>query len=178
MIPELLQSQHEAPRRKFRGRARYFRRVRRQARNFSLIPEEGQWWDVWHYHSDWTGWGNINWSIRLEHIKALAEVFRSIAKAHDAFPTPFQCWIFISGRDAGEDATYLHTPNGNGTEFPVRLNEVDWSDERLLPVFEDLIPEYTLRVGRSSLFDEYAEPPRDTSSFFIYSPEIGIPLQK
>lgn len=178
MIPELLNAQHRAPRRKFRGKARYFRRVNRNARNFSLTLGPDFWWDFWHYHADWPGWGNRRWTYRLVHIEALATVFRTIASAKDDFSVPFQCWIQILGRDAGEDNICIHSPNANGTKFPYMPEGVDWDDDRLMPLFRALLPEYTLRIGHSRRFDEYAEPPRTTSSFYIYSPEIGMPLEK
>ncbi len=176
MILELFQSRHKAPRKKFRGKARYFRKITRSAREFSLAPGVGPYCDFWHYHADWPGWGNISWSIRFAHIKALAEVFCTIDKSRNFISKPFQCWILIVGRDAGEDATFLHTPNANGTIFPFIPEMVDWHDDRLLPVFKDLLPDYTLRIGHVRSLDE--EEGMAYSSFFIYSPEVGVPLEE
>jgi hypothetical protein len=177
MIPELLQSSYKVRRKKFRGQSRYFRKVLRTAKNFSLTPTAEDWWDNWHYHADWPGWGNVKWSYRLGHFKALAKVFDTIAKARDLFPAPFQCWILISGRSAGEDSVFLHTPNANGTSFPFQPKGVYWNDDRLLPVFTALLPEYDLRIGHVRRFDKDAWPARYTSTFFIYSPEVGIMLE-
>jgi hypothetical protein len=114
----------------------------------------------------------------LEHIRALAEVFRRIARDATQFRTPFQLWIFLSGRDAGEDATYVHTPNENRTPFPMHpVGIVDWEHDKLLPIFNELLPDLPLRIGESRVFDEWAQPPRVVSSFFIYSPQIGVPLE-
>lgn len=33
-----------------------------------------------------------------------------------------------------------------------------------------------MRIGESRVFDDFADPPRVVSSFFIYSPAIGVPL--
>jgi hypothetical protein len=114
----------------------------------------------------------------LEHIRALAEAFQGIARDASQFRGPFQMWIYLSGRDAGEDATYVHTPNDNRTPFPMDLpGTIDWEHRTLLPIFCELLPNLPLRVGESRVFDEYAEPPRLVSSFFIYSPHIGVPLE-
>lgn len=111
-------------------------------------------------------------------MRALVAVFRGIAGDAAQFRTPFQLWIFLSGRDAGEDATYVHSPNANQTPFPIDPpGSVDWEHRKLLPIFAELLPNVPLRVGHSRLFDEYAEPPRIVSSFFIYSPHIGVPLE-
>ena len=92
-----------APRKRLRGQRRYFRRIHRDAAAFELDVQPDSWWNLWHYHADWRGWGNRGWRYRLEHLRALCRVFQT-----------------ISGEDAGEDATYLHTPNRHGTPFPTR----------------------------------------------------------
>ena len=71
MLPEL----SEAPRQRFRGKKRHFRRILRKASEFQL--HESPWWNSWHYHADWEGWGNLRWTYRRE---ALALVFRRIAQ--------------------------------------------------------------------------------------------------
>jgi hypothetical protein len=178
VIPALTSTRSQGPRRHFRGKKRYFRRLHHDAASFRLEHSPGSWWDLWHYHADWPGWGNLSWRYRLEHIRALAEVFRGIARDAARFTTPFQTWIFLSGRDAGEDATYVHTPNDNQTPFPMDLEgAVDWEHRKLLPIFGELLPNLPLRIGESRTFDEYAEPPRVISSFFIYSPHVGVPLE-
>ena len=148
------------------------------AASFRLEHGPDRWWDLWHYHADWPGWGNLSWRYRLEHIRALAQVFRGIARDANQFTTPFQMWIYLSGRDAGEDATYVHTPNENQTPFPMDpLGTIDWEHLELQPIFTELLPNLPLRVGESRAFDEWVEPPRVVSSFFIYSPHIGVPLE-
>jgi hypothetical protein len=177
VIAALTSTRAQGPRRRFRGKKRYFDRVRQDAESFRIAVGPGASWDLWHYHADWPGWGNLSWRYRREHIRALAKVFMAIARIADQFATPFQLWIFLSGRDAGADATYLHTPNGNQTQFPVPFGEIAWGHRPLLQLFADLLPGLDLRVGESRIFDENAEPPRVVSSFFVYSPGIGVPLE-
>jgi hypothetical protein len=149
-----------------------------EAASFRLEHGPDSWWDLWHYHADWPGWGNISWRYRLEHIRALAQVFSAISREASRFTTPFQTWIYLSGRDAGADATYLHTPNRNKSSFPMNpLGIVTWEHQPLLPLFTRLLPNLPLRIGESRVFDEFAEPPRLVSSFFIYSPLIGVSLE-
>jgi hypothetical protein len=178
VIQALTSTRPEGPRHHFRGKKRYFRRVQKDAASFRLEHGPGSWWDCWHYHADWPGWGNLSWRYRLEHIRALTQVFRGIADDANQFSTPFQTWIYLSGRDAGEDATYVHTPNGNQTQFPMEpLGIIDWEHRALLSLFNQLLPNLSLRIGESRIFDEWAEPPRVVSSFFIYSPDLGVPLE-
>lgn len=54
------------------------------------------------------------------------------------------------------DATYLHTPNPNGSSFPIQPEGLDWDDDRLPPVFKDLISEHSLRIGHLRQFDVVA----------------------
>lgn len=179
MITALTDTRSAGPRRRFRGKKRHFRRVRSDANSFEIEPGPGEWWDLWHYHADWPGWGNLSWRYRREHIRALATVFNRIARSADKFTTPFQAWIYLSGSDAGQDATYLHTPNENNTPFPTELTgEVTWGHQPLLPFFTTLLPHLPLRIAEVRAFEEFAEPPRILSNFFIYSPEIGVPLER
>ena len=57
-----------APRGRFRGQRRYFRGVHRRAAAFHPDPHPGAWWNFWHYHADWPGWGNRGWRYRREHL--------------------------------------------------------------------------------------------------------------
>jgi hypothetical protein len=103
MIPELLQTKHLAPSKKFRNQPRYFRKAMRAAGAFELSPVEERRWDYWHYHADWDGYGNLSWDVRLAYLGALAIVFRKIALERASFETPFQLWMYLSGNDAGQD---------------------------------------------------------------------------
>jgi len=95
----------------------------------------------------------------------------------ERFSTPFQSWIYLSGRDAGEDATYLHTPNQNQTPFPVAISGIArMRSSSLVQEFAALLPGFSVRVGEVRSFDEDAEPPRVVSSFFVYCEGIGVPL--
>ncbi|HUQ02473.1 MAG TPA: hypothetical protein VM261_08260 [Kofleriaceae bacterium] len=134
-------------RRRFRGRKRYFRGVHRDAAAFQLDITPDAWWDLWHYHADWPGWGNLRWRYRVEHLRALARVFQTIADARARFATPFQLWILVSGDDAGEDAVYLHTPNANETPFPFAPPLVSAETSPIADTVRALLPGFTLDYG-------------------------------
>ncbi len=157
MLRELCDTS-EAPLRKFRGKKRHFRKMLRKAGDFEL--HESPWWNYWHYHADWEGWGNLRWAYRREGLRALALVFRRIAQRPPA--EPFQLWICLDGADAGQDAVYLHSPNPH-SPFPFHP-EVVCDDHRLLALMRELLPEFELRIGHSL-------------GFFIYSPSVGVPLE-
>jgi hypothetical protein len=162
------------PVRKFRGKRRYFRGVGERAAAFSIAPGPSSWWDLWHYHADWPGWGNLRWSYRRAHIRALATVFNAICGARAQFPTPFQTWVLLSGDGADQDATYLHTPNANNDNFPIVVERMKWEtlrDPELASLFPAVL---SLRVGCPSSGDDRADRP---GSWFIYSPHVGVPIE-
>jgi hypothetical protein len=160
---------------KFRGKRRYFRGVAKRAAAFSIAPGPDSWWDLWHYHADWRGWGNLRWLYRRAHLRALATVFNAIYEAQSQFATPFQTWVLLADGGTGGDATYLHTPNRNSDNFPLVLAHVQWEtlrDSELTSLFPAAL---ALRVGRSSSSrDDVAD---GRGSWFIYSPEVGVPLE-
>src|SRR6478735_4039016 len=65
------------PKRRLRGQRRYIRGVQRRAASFNVDLRPDAWWDLWHYHADWDGWGNRGWSLRCAHLRALATVFQT-----------------------------------------------------------------------------------------------------
>lgn len=178
MIRELEDPDRRFSRKKFRGKRRYFRNVLKEAQTFSIQPSEDRWFDLWHYHADWPGWGNLRWKYRRQHLEALAIVFRNLADEATRLQKPFQLWILLDGQDAGQDAVYLHTPNPNANgQFPAPLRNAVWGASPLLAFFERLLPGLELRVGHARSYSEFAEPPRETSTFFVYCPSIGVPLE-
>jgi hypothetical protein len=174
--PSLRWYTHNTPRKKFRGKRRYFRNLRKRALQFTLRVEERTWWHYWHYHADWRGWGNLGWSYRLPHIEALCEVFRTIARSAPRFPTEFQAWILLNGEDAGQDAVFLHSPNPHDTPFPVDPPEIASDDAALGRAFSSLLPEMKLRFGwsRNLYVDDGVE--RCATTYWVWAEGIGLPL--
>lgn len=134
------------------------------------------WWDLWHYHSDWDGWGNRAWYLRRAHVSALAKVFQTIASRRAEFHTPFQTWISLSGFDAGTDATYLHTPNPNHQNFPLRLPDIRF-DTRATALVADRLQSYVpgIRVGEVTYYDP-ERPDQATRDFLVFSDGVGLPI--
>jgi hypothetical protein len=165
------------PRRKFRGQRRHFRRVHQRAAAFRLSTEAGAWWSMWHHHADMRGWGNLRWSWRREHLRALATVFRSVAAAIPACPVPVQAWLLIDA-DAGQDAVFVHSPNPNGDAFPW-TEAGPWSSEG--PVHDllaDLLPGLQFRVCQQVMLADVDAPgPRRRVGCIAYCPGIGVSLE-
>ena len=176
MSARLEGSLSEAPQKRFRGKRRYFRRVDREARDFVVKTSPGDWWNLWHYHADWPGWGNLRWRYRRHHINALAIVFGKIAASAGDLPQPFQLWVSLEGGDSGGDAVYLHSPNPH-SEFPVVLADVEWGVGLPDAGIAEAFSRWPLRVGVHTGLRDDITPPREVASYVIYSPDVGVPLE-
>jgi hypothetical protein len=159
------------PRKKFRGRRRYFARVQRNAETFCLDANDWTSVSFWHHHVDWPGWGNLGWRYRLPHLRALCTVFRKIVDARERIDTPFQTWIAIYEEDAGQDAAFIHSPNAAGT-FPFHPSTVE--ESVLDPYFRQLLPELDLRVGVTPAHHdgEWKWP----TTHWVWAHGVGVPL--
>ena len=160
----------------FRGKRRHFRRVRRMADDFEILPKAESWWDHWHQHVDWNGRGNESWRYRHEHLEALLQILTKVAAARASFPGPFQAWIYLEGGEAGGDGIFLHSANPNGSRFPVIPEGVRWGvplpSGRQLDAFQGL----PLRVGQGPATGTEASLAQP--SYFIYSPLVGRSLEQ
>jgi len=124
------------------------------------------WFDLWHYHADFSGYGNLSASHRRRHLAAHADFFRRAAGDLHQRSEPFQLWLYLNRSDAGTDAVYVHTPNPNGTPFPLRPQVDDWEETGLAAILEGEFELPPVRVGR----DTY-------SNFYAYAPGIGVSLE-
>ena len=61
---------------KFRGQRRYYRSL---ASNF--VHENldfDSWFDLWHTHIDWKGYGNLSWKHRKSHLESLFLLLKTL----------------------------------------------------------------------------------------------------
>jgi hypothetical protein len=166
----------KAPQRKFRGKRKYFRQVLRQAGAFRLDVDP-PWWDFWHHHADWPGWGNLSWKCRLAHLRALAIVFHKVLEASPRIPLPFQTWILLNVDDAGYDGVYVHSHNPNHSNFPFKP-EATWGVGALDETMAALLPSLRLRTARCTWVGQDDEgAPSVTTTYLVYSPDTGVPLE-
>ncbi len=186
-------TRRRAPASRIRGKGRHFRQVLRDAEQCAIHPERGGPWDLWHYHADWSGFGNLGWRYRREYIRALGVVYGSIAAARERFQVPFQAFITLHAADAGSDAVYLHSPSPGGTPFPFRPKDIDWGRPLPHQHMSAFLPSVPFRCGTGQWAapdgagkaapdgagkaapDGAGKPQR---YFILYSPEVGLPLEE
>ncbi|HLN60831.1 MAG TPA: ankyrin repeat domain-containing protein, partial [Symbiobacteriaceae bacterium] len=169
MMQRLLRpNRGEAPRKKLRGLRRYFRRVFARAESETLELEADHWFDLKHYHADRYGYGNLSWPMRARHLEAMATVFKRYARELSQFEKPYQLWIYLNTRDAGQDAVFVHSPNPQHDDFPVLLDDADWGITEVSRYFEGLLPGFRLRAGRWG----------NSECYYVYASGVGVPLER
>lgn len=160
-------------RRKIRGQRGYYRRIMQKAQGFvpDLAPEH--WYDYWHYHADWPGYGNLSWKHRKAHLAAHCEVFKAFVRLTTDYPLPHQLWLHLDTGDSGQDSVYFHTPNpnGDGNHFPWKPTEIRWG----LPMLEEYLGELLMMPVRAGA-QTYHSGGRSHHNYSIYSPAHGEPL--
>lgn len=114
---------------KFRGKKRYFRNLWREpkAELYNLDFGKEDWFDLWHTHLDFYGVGNNSLKIKREHIKANIALLYSLLEELQTLEKPYQSWIEIVDEDASLDAIYIHTPNPNEDNFPLKIEKLNWN---------------------------------------------------
>lgn len=153
-------------RRRFRGRKRYYQSIQTKPQDFlpDLSPEH--WYDFWHYHADWPGYGNLGWKHRKAHIRAHCLVFANFVRLLADYSQPYQLWLYLDVEDSGQDAAYFHTPNpnGDGDHFPATLPNV----QRGIPALEQYLSEILMVPIRAGI-----EKWPSGSMFYVYFPVHG-----
>jgi hypothetical protein len=82
------------------------------------------WFDNWHIHFDWYGYGNNSFRKRSPHLDKLFRHFDLLIEKTRNIKTDFQLYTIILDFDSASDALFLHTPNPNNTQFPFRVEDL------------------------------------------------------
>jgi hypothetical protein len=142
------------PRKRFRHRRRYYRRLAGLAERFAPGgAEEGSldwngWFDLWHTHADRDGYGNRGGRDRRRHLAASLELLRVFRRRAESAARPMQVFWLIHPADSSQDGVYVHTPNPNADNFPAGFTGVAW-DVPAPPILRDLVPADEWQIGRS-----------------------------
>ena len=108
---------------KFRGKKKYFTRLKTHTVPYEITNDQSEWFDFWHTHYDWQGVGNTNWKMRKPHLDVLFEHFKLYEQKLKTFPKPFQLFIILHDTDSSSDAIYIHQENENQNNFPFKIKE-------------------------------------------------------
>jgi hypothetical protein len=133
------------PRKRFRHARRYYRRLQRNADAFTV--NTGTWFEYWHTHPDRKGHGNRGARHRRRHLAAGFAIFRRLLEQADRASGPMQVFLSIDALDSSHDAVYVHTPNPNRDNFPMRYEQTAW-DVPAPVILREFLTEPDWQLGR------------------------------
>ena len=82
------------------------------------------WFDNWHLHFDWKGYGNDSFKRRKPHLDKLFRHFDILIDKTKELKIDFQLYAVLLDFDSSSDALYLHTPNLNNSQFPFKVPDL------------------------------------------------------
>ncbi len=123
------------------------------------------WFDYWHQHLDWDGFGDLSPRLRRIFLEGHARLFRYYALQAHLLAKPYQLSIVLLVDDARQDAVYFHTPNPHLT-FRMEFPDVQWGLPELVALFSQWLPEFKLVAGRSP------------GALFLFAEDYGVSLKQ
>lgn len=111
-----------------RGLGRYYRNLSIQ-NDFDKMTwldfeRPDTWFDNWHIHFDWHGYGNNSFRRREPHLDKLFRHFDLLVDSTKKLKTDFQLYTILLDFDSYSDALFLHTPNPNNSQFPFKIDNL------------------------------------------------------
>ena len=137
------------PRKRFRHARRYYRALQRDTG--ALRVDIDGWFEYWHTHPDWRGEGNRGARDRRRHLAAGFTLFRRLLEQAAQARGPVQVFMLVDALDSSQDAVYVHTPNPNRDNFPMRYENVAW-DVPVPVILREFLADADWELGR---FDGY-----------------------
>lgn len=158
---------------KFRGQKKYYKKLLENDLDAYFNNLDFQsWFDMWHTHTDWRGYGNISWKHRHQHLKALVRRFNFLKNKISEKSEEFQIFIMVDINDSSQDAVFIHTGNPNEENFPIQFKEYNGRikmSKELTEFIESLNIEY-FRY-------KWTRDNKPVCIVFLYDQAIGLPLR-
>lgn len=157
--------------RKHRGLRRYYNNLQTKNDDWSGLnfdDPEKSWFDLWHTHFDWRGYGNNSFKKRKPHLDKLFRHFELLIERAENLKTDYQIWATLLDRDSSSDALFLHTPNPNHDNFPWKIKGL--SEESNLTNLE--LEKYLRNLNGYRIFYGQAEE----NFCVIFKDKVGIAL--
>jgi hypothetical protein len=128
---------------KHRGLKRYYRNLAIHT-DFDKMTrldfnKPDTWFDNWHLHFDWKGYGNNSFKRRKPHLDKLFRHFEILVDKTKLLKLDFQLYAIILDFDSGGDALFLHTPNPNGNAFPFKISDLTFKSNLTNKQLDDYI---------------------------------------
>jgi hypothetical protein len=114
--------------RKHRGLKRYYKNLATEndldKATWLDFDNPQTWFDNWHLHFDWKGYGNNSFKRRKPHLDKLFRHFDLLVDKTKQLKTDFQLYSIILDFDSYSDALFLHTTNPNNSQFPFKIPDL------------------------------------------------------
>ncbi|MFM2291915.1 MAG: hypothetical protein RIS29_1728 [Bacteroidota bacterium] len=88
------------------------------------LSDPNTWFDNWHIHFDWYGYGNNSFKRRKPHLDKLFRHFDLLSVETKQLRADFQLYTIILDFDSSSDALFLHTANPNNSQFAFKIEEL------------------------------------------------------
>lgn len=112
-----------------RGLKRYYRNLSLQndfdKMTWLDLNNPDIWFDNWHTHFDWNGFGNYSFKRRKPHLDKLFRHFELLTDMTKNMKVDFQLYSMLFDFDSSSDSLFLHTPNPNKSQFPLNIENLE-----------------------------------------------------
>ncbi|MFZ6663047.1 hypothetical protein [Peijinzhouia sedimentorum] len=113
---------------KQRGLKKYYKRLKTEndleKATWLVLDDPKAWFDNWHLHFDWKGFGNNSFKRRKPHLDKLFRHFDLLEEETKKLEKDFQLYAVVLDYDSASDALFLHTPNPNKENFPFKYDSL------------------------------------------------------
>lgn len=158
--------------RKQRGLKRYYKNLETKndfdKATWLDLENTETWFDNWHLHFDWYGYGNNSFKRRKPHLDKLFRHFDLLINKTNSLKIEFQLYTILLDFDSSSDALFLHTPNPNNCQFPFEFSDLKQTTTLTNKQLDDYIHNLS---GYEKLYGKAEE-----SFCLLFKKNIGLPF--
>ncbi len=158
--------------RKHRGLKRYYKNLATKNdladATWLDFDSPDTWFDNWHLHFDWRGYGNFSFKRRKPHLDKLFRHFDILAEKTKQLKVDFQLYSIILDFDSYNDALFLQTPSPNNTPFPLEISDLQHTSTLTNKQLDDYINNLD---GYEKLYGQAGE-----AFCLIFKKDVGKPF--
>ena len=157
---------------KFRGKKRYYKNLLNKDLDvyFGNLDFDS-WFDFWHDHPDWYGYGNFSWKQRKQHLEALILQFNYLKEKLSSRTNEFQLFCIVDLKDASQDSVFIHTENPNEKNFPVKFEK-----SAVSPKILNNLSEFLNESKYEWFFHVWERENEAVTQIFIFDSNVGISI--
>ncbi|MVN23514.1 hypothetical protein [Mucilaginibacter arboris] len=157
-----------------RGLKRYYRNLAIQI-DFEkptwkiYFNDPNAWFDDWHWHFDWKGFGNDSFKRRKPHLDKLFRHFDLLVEKTKKINSDFQLYTVLLDFHSSSDALFLHKPNSNNSQFPFKIEDLSKTTTLTNKALDEYIEKLS---GYERLYGQAGQ-----AFCLLYKRNVGQPFQ-